>query len=113
MQLRFLAILVVTLLTGANASAAPPATTAALDLKRIEAVADGESNALIAAGVTPGMTVAVAKDGEVVFARGYGKADVKTGAPSTVDTVYKIGSVTKQFTAAAIMRLVDAKKVAL
>ena len=47
----------------------------------------------------------VAKDGDVVLAKGYGLADRKKGAPVTPDTVFDIGSITKQFTAAAILKL--------
>lgn len=43
--------------------------------------------------------------GEVILARGYGKADRAAAVPVTPDTVFDIGSVTKQFTAAAILRL--------
>lgn len=78
---------------------------------RIESVADSMAQTLINAGVTPGITVAVAKNGKAVFARGYGNADIKAGAPPGPETVYKIGSVTKQFTAAIIMRLSEAGKI--
>lgn len=47
----------------------------------------------------------VASGGEVVLARGYGMADREASIPVTAETVFDIGSVTKQFTAAAILRL--------
>ena len=50
-------------------------------------------------------SVLVAKDGEVVHAAGYGMADREAGIPVTPETVFDIGSITKQFTAAAILRL--------
>ncbi|HVK06392.1 MAG TPA: serine hydrolase domain-containing protein, partial [Armatimonadaceae bacterium] len=88
-----------------------PAPAAAVpDLRRIEAAAGAAARAQIAAGVAPGMTIAVARDGRVVFARGYGKADAESGTPAGQETVYKIGSVTKQFTAAVVLRLVEAGK---
>lgn len=43
--------------------------------------------------------------GQLVLAEGYGSADREAGTPVTVDTVFDIGSVTKQFTAAAILKL--------
>ena len=49
--------------------------------------------------------VLVAKDGQVILANGYGLADREKGQPVTVDTVFTIGSITKQFTAAAILKL--------
>jgi CubicO group peptidase (beta-lactamase class C family) len=47
----------------------------------------------------------VAKEGDVVLAKGYGMADREKGVPVTPDTVFDIGSITKQFTAAAILKL--------
>ena len=95
------------LICGALAAltAMDPAPAQTLDLKRIEAVADSVAHAHLAENVTPGMTVTVARDGQIVFARGYGQADVEMGVAAGPETVYRIGSLTKQFTAAAIMRL--------
>jgi len=47
----------------------------------------------------------VAKDGDVILAKGYGLADRERHLPVTTETVFTIGSITKQFTAAAIMKL--------
>lgn len=47
----------------------------------------------------------VAKDGEIILSKGYGQADRKNNVPVTTDTVFDIGSITKQFTAAAILKL--------
>lgn len=49
--------------------------------------------------------VLVARHGEVLLRRGYGKTDPGSGAPVTADTIFDIGSITKQFTAAAILKL--------
>jgi CubicO group peptidase (beta-lactamase class C family) len=54
---------------------------------------------------SPAMSVAVGINGELVFARGYGEA--RPGLPATACTVYHIGSLSKQFTAAAILLLID------
>lgn len=51
----------------------------------------------------PGAAVAVIQDGRVVFAEGFGVADVAAKAPITPQTRFRIGSVTKMFTAAAIL----------
>jgi CubicO group peptidase (beta-lactamase class C family) len=54
---------------------------------------------------SPGMLVQVAKDGKVLFTGTYGLANLEHGAPVTRNTVFKLASITKQFTAAAILLL--------
>ncbi len=49
--------------------------------------------------------VVVAADGEIVLEKGYGRAERETGRPVTPATVFTVGSITKQFTAAAILKL--------
>jgi CubicO group peptidase (beta-lactamase class C family) len=61
----------------------------------------------------PGLALAVVRDGIPVLVKGYGVADVENGVPVTPETVFDIASVTKTFTAAAIMRLVDGGRVDL
>ena len=61
----------------------------------------------------PGMTVAVVRDGKVVKSQGYGLADVELSLPATAETIYPLGSISKQFTATGIMLLVQAGKVGL
>ena len=61
----------------------------------------------------PGLSIGVQKGGEVVFADGFGYADLENEVPATADTVYRIGSVTKQFTAAAAVLLVEEGKLDL
>ena len=90
-----------------------PVSAQTHDLERIEGVADSIAHAEIINGRTPGMSVAVARDGEILFTRGYGKVDVEMGVAAGPETVYRIGSITKQFTAAIIMRFVEAGKIAL
>lgn len=67
----------------------------------------------IAAGVAPGLSVAVVHDQELVWANGYGYADLESRRPATASTLYRLGSVTKLFTATAILQLRDAGKLAL
>jgi D-alanyl-D-alanine carboxypeptidase len=61
----------------------------------------------------PGFSVAVVQDGKVILARGYGWANVELSVPATENTVYQIASVTKTFTATAIMMLVEEGKLKL
>jgi len=53
----------------------------------------------------PGIAVLVARDGNVLYRKGFGYADIKNKVQVTPDTKFRIGSVTKQFTAAAILKL--------
>lgn len=61
----------------------------------------------------PGAAIAVVKNGRVVKMQGYGLANVELNVPVTKDTVFEIGSVSKQMTAAAIMLLVEDGKINL
>lgn len=61
----------------------------------------------------PGLSVAVLEGGRAMFVRGFGWADPDRRTPVTPRTMFPIGSVEKQFTAAATMRLVDQGKLSL
>ncbi|MCS7253674.1 MAG: beta-lactamase family protein, partial [Armatimonadetes bacterium] len=61
----------------------------------------------------PGLSMAIVKDGEVVYARGFGFRDLESGSPMTTQTRVGIGSVTKSFTALSIMMLVEEGKINL
>jgi CubicO group peptidase (beta-lactamase class C family) len=60
-----------------------------------------------------GLGIAVGHGNEILLAQGYGFAEVEHGAVAGTNTMFRIGSVTKQFTAAAIMRLVEEGKIEL
>jgi len=62
---------------------------------------------------SPSYSVAVVKDGKVVYAKGFGFADLENDVPAAPETVYRIGSITKQFTATMIMQLVVEGKLKL
>jgi CubicO group peptidase (beta-lactamase class C family) len=62
---------------------------------------------------SPGCAVGVYENGEVVFARGYGFADLINDVPITPATRFTVGSVSKQFTAASIALLVRAGRISL
>src|SRR5215831_16152332 len=61
----------------------------------------------------PGLSLAVVRAGRATKAQGYGIANLELSAHATRETVYEIGSNTKQFTAAAIMMLVEEGKIRL
>jgi D-alanyl-D-alanine carboxypeptidase len=103
------ALLVLTLQLGqAPAGTRPPAAgnPLATDVDTIvqDAMRDGR---------TPGVSVAVARGGRIVFTKAYGLANVELNVPAGVESVYRIGSITKQFTASAMMQLVEEGKLSL
>jgi CubicO group peptidase (beta-lactamase class C family) len=61
----------------------------------------------------PGVSLLVARDGKIVLAHGYGLANVELQVPVKPETVFQSGSLGKQFTATAVMMLVEEGKVAL
>jgi len=61
----------------------------------------------------PGLSLLVAKGGKVVLAQGFGFANVELQVPVKPETIFQSGSVGKQFTATAVMMLVDEGKVGL
>lgn len=62
---------------------------------------------------SPGCGVAVRQDGRTVVSRAYGMADLEHDVPNTPDTVFEAGSVSKQFTAAAVVLLAQQGKLSL
>lgn len=100
MARRALLVLIVCTLGGASAWAQSPADRFAAIVAK--AVADWE---------VPGLAVAVVKDGETVFARGYGVRQLGADGAVDADTLFAIGSTTKAMTAAAIGMLVDEGKL--
>lgn len=63
--------------------------------------------------MTPGVAVAIVKNGKVVFKKGYGAANLEFDIPLTTKTVLNIGSISKQFTAFAIYLLEKQGKLSL
>ena len=61
----------------------------------------------------PGLSIAVVRDGKLVKTAGYGFANLELDSPATPETAYEIGSITKQFTAEAVMLLVQDGKLRL
>jgi CubicO group peptidase (beta-lactamase class C family) len=61
----------------------------------------------------PGGEVLVARDGRIIFEKGYGFAQMESRTPFTDHTRFRIGSITKQFTSAAIFKLVEDGKLGI
>ena len=62
---------------------------------------------------TPGAAVVVVSGDRLVFAKGFGVANIETGAPVTPDTLFRVGSVTKMFTAAVLVTLAAERQIKL
>jgi CubicO group peptidase (beta-lactamase class C family) len=61
----------------------------------------------------PGLAVLVAQNGKILIEKCYGLADVEHHLPVTAQTTFRIASITKQFTAAAILRLQEERKLSI
>ena len=61
----------------------------------------------------PGAAVIVIKDGRTVFRKAFGLSDLEKGFPLRPESVFRIGSITKQFTAVAILMLADQGKLSV
>ncbi len=86
----------------AHAAVAPPSRAV------LAARVDSLSAAFIAEPQAPGLSIAVIRAGrDTLVFKGYGVGDIEEGVAATPVTVYRIGSITKQFTSAAVMRLVE------
>ena len=61
----------------------------------------------------PGLSIAIMHEGKIVFAKGYGFSNLEDKKKVTPSTIFWIGSLTKQFTSALVMRLVEQRKLRL
>lgn len=89
---------------GVSAQPLSPAETARVDAAAAKALADSP---------TPSLSVAVVRGGRLAFAKAYGLKRLDPPAPADVDARYNIGSVSKQFTAAVLLRLADQGRLSL
>ncbi|MCJ7676662.1 MAG: serine hydrolase [Anaerolineales bacterium] len=87
--------LILALCAAVTASAGPVDKSAQVEAL-FTSCADGEA---------PGASLIVIQNGEVVCEKSYGLASIELGVANTPDTVFRLGSITKQFTAMAIMQL--------
>ncbi len=98
------ALLVLLLAAALPAAAAKPAAPAQ------------EIDALLAKAIPadgPGVAVIAVKDGKTVFRKAYGMANLELGVPLVPDSVFRLGSITKQFTAVAVLMLAEEGKLSL
>ncbi len=95
----------------------PPAPREALglgDADEFASFVDGFFEQALAAGEIPGASIAVVKEGEVFFSKGYGYANLATQTPVSADrTLFRVASLSKLFTATATMQLYEQGKLDL
>lgn len=108
--------LLVLLLLGAAPATADPAQDASLPATSLPAAELHQKLAsYLDAAAAEGFTgaVVVARGGEVLLEAGYGRIDPDEDRPVTPDTVFPVGSITKQFTAAAVLKLEEMGKLSV
>ncbi|PLW92543.1 MAG: serine hydrolase [Marinilabiliales bacterium] len=74
---------------------------------------DSLSSAVFTSWSCPGMAVAVVKDGEVIFKKGYGVSDVNTQGKVDANTLFAVASITKTFTSTSLMMLQEQKALSV
>ncbi len=102
-------------LIGCNPSVEPQAAKSASSVQQ-QASPKQQLDAILArsyASDEPGVTVVASRSGEVVYQGAYGMADLELNVAMQPEHVLKIGSITKQFTAAAILRLAEQGKLTM
>ncbi len=97
---------------GAHTQATPSAVTTAKDYSKAEERARAVAKEWLARGI-PGLSVAVAVDGQIVYSEGFGYADLEQRVPAWPATKFRIGSVSKSLTSVALMQLVEEGKIDL
>ncbi len=102
----------IALVTTALTAPAPGASSALVQSAEIKAQADAMLKAAYPAD-GPGAAVVVTRRGRVIYSAGRGFADLAKRRPITPDTMFPLGSITKQFTAATILKLVAEGKMSL
>lgn len=98
---------------GGGDTKAPVATVAVHTMPVTSAEIDSLVRASLRQSEFVGLSVGVAQDGAIVFARGYGTRTLTTHDSVTPQTMFAIGSVTKQFTCSAVLLLAQERKLSL
>ncbi|MFW5800203.1 MAG: serine hydrolase domain-containing protein, partial [Spirochaetota bacterium] len=84
-----------------------------MDYSKVKTKISKSINKYIKKGIIKGLSIALLDDNDIVWKQGFGYADIKANKPSTAETFYKVGSISKLFTATAIMQLVEKGEIDL
>src|SRR5712691_1084162 len=98
---------------GSQSPLPSPSPSPSPDHSAFIAAVDALAAEALQRGPIAGLSIAVFEHGKAVLATGYGSADREAGVAATADTSYPIASVTKHFTAGAVLRLADQGKLSL
>src|SRR5450755_4491032 len=74
---------------------------------------DKAATAILMKTGAPSASIAVVKDGKLAYAQAYGLANIDTKTPATTQMRYSVGSISKQFTAAAVLMLAEEGQLSL
>ena len=110
---QFSVILVLVLSGCAGPHPSEASTTAVEADAAVGARMDAAAAAALREILAAGFSVAVVHHGQPVLVKGYGYADLAEEVPASASTIYRVASITKQFTAAAILHLADEGKLSL
>ncbi|MBC8279871.1 MAG: beta-lactamase family protein, partial [Chloroflexi bacterium] len=95
----------------ATATPEPPPPTVSTDYSSVTAELSEQIQGIVDATGITGLSIALVDDQEMVWAEGFGFADKENGIKATPETVYGVASVSKLFTATAIMQLAENGKL--
>jgi len=110
LSLLFVCIALATVFSGCGGSSAPSMPQTPQPSSLGGAVDQVAKAAILQQGI-PGMTVALAKNGAMLYVQAYGVSNLSTRQAAQASSVFEIGSLTKQFTAALIMKLQEQGKL--
>ena len=114
----FSTLIIALVLAFAPATAQSPPDAFIAAIEGVQTGRDGDLPALTLAALmqklsVPGMSIAVIRDFDIHWSRGYGKADVATGAPVGPDTLFQAASISKPVAAMAVLKAVQDGKFTL
>src|SRR5690242_3159877 len=110
--MRLVKVAVATGVALASVPVAAPASSTTLPIRRsLEARIDAAAKQDVNSGHVAGAAVAVLRNGQLILAKGYGRSNLELATPVNARTVFRIGSLTKQFTAAGVLLLAEQGKL--